>query len=450
MRLSKFSVAICLATLALGVQTSAALKLSSPTDDQIVREKVRLTMPVSELPADMFTQDGQAPDKGRPFISVYVGDSAKQFFVTALSPEMGTVRNGQVTFYWDSKAPYRDPASPKVDKFFKDGKYLIKVSVHDSKGAVVDSASVSVQLRNKVARSNPAPAVLLTNRLAFGQTHMYGVHADVQVYEMVNRIGLPILGGLGMSSDFKVYQTVDDIRDDGTLLLRYRIDKDARVVSFGRKRDLYASDEFAPQVYRLITKMGKVVKRNVFSRQAQYTITDVLPMLPSKPVKEGDSWPSAMTLKIEGITNQITFSGTSMLDSFEWQGGHECAKIVSTMTGNGTIMLAGGKIRSESPKVDAKMTTYFAYRSGQLLRNEITLDFPALILPGAGEPGSDSDQFTNPVMTAANIPPDVGDDEVFRGPSGVPSSPSSDDQDTGKQGAKKGSVQINVVVRLEK
>lgn len=455
MRISKFGVILCLVILMAAVALpSFGFTLTSPTEDQVVRERVRIVIPISALPADALTSDDKpAAEKFRPFVSLHVGDSSKQFFVAALSPELGTVRSGKITFVWDSKAPYRDPASPKVDKFFKDGPYLLRVNIHDAKGATVDSATVKVQLRNKVARSNPAPAVRLVNGLTFGKTRLFGVHADVQVYEMVNRIGLPILGGLGMTSDFKVYQTVDDVRDDGTLLLRYRVDKDARVVSFGQKRDLYQAEEFAPQLYRLVTKLGKVVKRNVFSRQAEYTITDVLPMLPSSPVREGDSWPSAMTLKVEGITNPITFTGTSMLDSFEWQDGHECAKIVSRMTGAGTIMLAGGKIRSESSKVEAQMTTYFAYRSGTMLRNQITLDFPALILPGAGEPGEEFDQSqANPAITG--IPPDIGDeDEVFnRGPRPNISRPGGTKPaaEGPPEGTKKGSVQINVVVRLEK
>jgi hypothetical protein len=222
---------------------------------------------------------------------------------------------------------------------------------------------------------------------------------------------------------------------------------------FGQKRELYQGDVFGPQVYRLVTKLGKVVKRNVFSRQAQYSITDVLPMLPRTPVKEGDSWPSAMTLKIEGITNQIAFGGTSMLDSFEWQGGHECAKIVSTMNGNGTIMINGGKIRSESATVKAQMTTYFAYRSGTMLRNDITLDFDALILPGAGDMG-DAAPDQPQSSASSGIPQDSpAEDEVFRrGPSANATSPGSTGSDKPglPEGAKKGSVQLNVVVRLEK
>ena len=455
MRISRLFVVVCFVLGAASATWAAGtLPLWSPTPDQIVREKVRITIPVSALPSEMFTpSDQKPPEKKRPFVSIEVEDSSKRFFVCALSADVPEVRAGKAIFYWDSKAAYRDPDDPKKDKFFKDGKYTIHVTVHGPDANAAGEGSVVVHLRNKVARPNPAPAVSLVNRLAFGQSRHYGAHADVQVFETVSGMGLPVLGGLGMTSDFKVIQTVDDIRNDGTLLMRYRIDKGARISLFGKKRTLYEADDFGPQLYRLVTKFGKVVKRNVFARQAQYTITDILPVLPYARVKEGDSWPCTMTLKIEGITNQITFAGTSMLDSFEWQGGHECAKIVSRLTGTGAIMINGGKIRSSSPTVVANAITYFAYKSGTLLQNEVTLDFPALIMPGADEPGSESEGESNELtlMTTA-IPPDIEEDEVFRRPtmgrSGT--SASGGAGELGAEGGKKGSVQIKLVVRLEK
>lgn len=454
--LTRLGMFVCLALVLVAVAGQAdALTLLSPTQDQIVRENVRITIPLSSLPADIMSSGsdtGSAAPRQRPFIALHVGDAKAQSFVAAMSGDSGVVSGGNVSFYWNSKAPYRDPAQPKVEKFFKDGNYVIRVDVHDRQGKVVDSATVRVQLRNKVPRSNPAPAVTLVHRLAFGQSRTYRVHADAQVYEMVSGVGLPIAGGLGIASEARILQTVDDVRADGTVLLRCRVDKDAWVSSFGRRRVLYENEQFSPQLYRLISKQGHVIKSNVFSRQAQYTITDVLPVLPGKPVKEGDSWPSAMTLKIEGITNPVAFSGTSMLDSFEWQDGRECAKIISRMTGEGRIMLAGGKIRSESTKVQAQMTTFFDYRSGTLVKNDVVLDFPAVILPGAGEAGSETEDVAamQPDMSTQMEEDEL--DQVYgtrpRTPGGLQERGAR--QDGLPEGTKKGSVQINVEFRLEK
>lgn len=453
---TRLAVCVCLAAVFGGMALQAdALTLLSPTQDQIVRENVRITIPLGALPAGLVSSvsdAGSSAPRQRPFIALHVGDANAQTFVAAMSGDSGVVSGGNVSFYWNSKAPYRDPAQPKVEKFFKDGNYVLRVDVHDYQGKVIDSATVRVQLRNKVPRSNPAPAVTLIHRLPFGQSRVYRVHADAQVYEMVSGVGLPIAGGLGIASEARIFQTVDDVRNDGSVLLRYRVDKDAWVSSFGRRRVLYENEQFSPQLYRLVSKKGHVIKSNVFSRQAQYTITDILTVLPAKPVREGDSWPSTMTLKIEGITNPVAFSGTSMLDSFEWQDGRECAKIVSRMTGEGRIMLAGGKIRSESTKVQAQMTTFFDYRSGTLIKNDVLLDFPALILPGAGEAGSETEDVSAMQPEMASQMEEGELDPVYRTSSGP--RPGSDTrgarQDGLPEGTKKGSVQISVEFRLEK
>ncbi len=87
----------------------------------------------------------------------------------------------------------------------------------------------------------------------------------------------------------------------------------------------------------------------------RFKIMDTLPVLPGKPVKEGDSWPVAFNVKIEGLTDVIRLQGMSRLDSFEWQNGIECAKIVSEgLIGSAKLSLAGGKIRSSADTVTAK------------------------------------------------------------------------------------------------
>lgn len=357
-----------------------------------------------------------------------------------------------LTFYWDSKAPYRDQSNSTTDKFFKDGRYAIKVNIHDSQGKIVDTATVNVDLKNKVPRTNPAPAVPLVYRLSFGQIDTYAVHADVQVFQVVNAVSLPILGGLGMTSDFKVVQSVEDQRSNGEYLLRARVDEGARVGSFGKSRILYRSAANRPQLYRLITKHGNVTKANMFKKQARFAITDVLPILPRSPVKEGDTWPASMHLKVEGLTGAIAFTGTSSLDSFEWQDGHECAKIVSQLTGKGSISLSGGKVRSTGGDVTAQVTTFFAYRSGRALRSEIALEFPAVVEPGAGEyseqeqssESEESDYISplpeddeNPLPTRSSV------SRPARGYTASSSTPSEGFLRDGK-------VHLDIVIQLEK
>jgi hypothetical protein len=455
-----FRIALMVGALLGAALPSSALKLMSPTPNQTVRESVKISIPVADLPPEFVIPQGEVvPDKERPFITVSVGSGGSDRLVAAVSPDAGTVKNGAITFYWDSKAPYRDPQDPRNDRFLKDGRYTLTVQVYNL-GKMSDSASVDIQLKNKLDRSNPAPGVRLVNRLVFGESHTYAAHAEVQVFHVVAGTGLPILGGMGMTSDFKIIQSVEDKRPEGTYLLRCRMDPEGFISSFGQKLRLFASDQPTPQLYRLVDKFGNVLTRNVFSRQGKYTIMDVLPVLDQRPVREADTWPTAFDLKIEGITRVIPLAGDSQLDSFEWQNGHECAKIISTLKGPGAISMDNGRIRSSSTQVDALVVTYFAYKTGKMLRREITLEFPAVIMPGAGqiEGAGSSGATTTPGVTRPPVyAPEPGLEEdmaapgILVPPGGPYSGPSSSaGTQTGEPVAKKGSVQIKVVVRLEK
>ncbi|MGQ9454217.1 MAG: hypothetical protein ACUVT8_01065 [Armatimonadota bacterium] len=448
------------------------LTLISPSPDQVVREYVKITLPLRELPPDFIVEKGEnVPDKARPFLTLYIADESGEHFVAAISGDAGVVRGDTVTFYWDSKAPYRDPQDPKIQRYYKDGRYTLRVQLHDSFGKVMDTANVSVVLRNKIPRSNPAPAVRLVNRLAYGESHVYRVRASVQVFETVgvgksSGTGLPILGGLGLTSDCRVIQSVEDVRPDGTYMLRLKLSDEAFVSSFGKRYRLFQPGEPTPELYRLVDKYGNVLKRNMFSRQAKYSITDIMPVLPRYPVKEGDSWPSKCNFKIEGITDVIPLTGTSQLDSFEWQEGRECAKIISTFTGTSRIYIDNGRIRSSSDTVTANVVTYFAYKTGKTIRNEVNLEFPALIMPGAGQLegieglGSTPESYLpvtpspitptpEPMMDEEPVRPYAG-----RGGSSYPSASSSTalttGAETGGEMAKRGIVQIRMVIQLEK
>jgi len=456
-------VALSATAAALVVMASAplcALTLVFPTQDQTVRESVKISVPVSELPPDFVIPKGEpAPEKGRPFIAVLVGNVGQEKLVGAMSADEGKVVGGTVSFFWDSKAPYRDPAEPRTNKYFKDGRYSLKVEIHDSQGKTSDSATVNIDLKNKVPRPNPAPAIKLINNLNYGQSNVYRVRADLQVFHVVNNVGLPILGGMGLTSDTKILQSVEDIRPNGEILLRCKMDASGYTSSFGQKRMLFPADQPKPQLYRLVDKRGNVITRNVFSRQGKYTIMDVLPVLPGRPVREGDSWPTTMDIKIEGITRVIPLTGSSMLDSFEWQNGQACAKIISSMTGNSRISMNGGKIRSSSDRVDVEIVTYFAYKTGRMIRREFTLDFPAAILPGAEEftpetEGGAQPTGANPMASMmrpftdmAATANDLMDDPYGTGKSSPGREPGVQTPDGS---VRKGSVQARIVIGLEK
>lgn len=437
--------AIASAAILLGViiAPGQAMNLVAPVEGQNVRETVRIKIPASDVPDD-------------GFIAIYAGESGQEQFIKAIDAKSARKTHGVAVFTWNTKSPYRDSSDARTLKYHKDGNYSLKVEVHDASAKTVKSAAVNVFLKNQVPRSNPAPAVSLKNRLAFGQSNTYAVHSNVQVFDAV---GLPVLGGMGMSSDFKVLQSVEDVRDNGELLLRYTIGDKAVVTSFGKKRELYKNDEIKPQLYRLIDKYGDVLKANLFSKQGRFTIMDILPMLPKKHVKEGDTWPTSFSLKIEGLTQLTKFTGTSMLDSFEWQNGRQCVKIISNLVGKTRIDLLGGKIRSSSNNINAQAITYFSYKTGKMMAREITLEFPVNIEAGAEsyEPTGNDDAFSGAAVGSPmpGVPSNDDEDNPGMPGAGTSSYPyggygANNPAQSTQQTSKKGSVQINISVALEK
>lgn len=437
-RYSVRSVVFVVAIILLSPAWCGALQLIVPTDGQAVRERVKIQIPFDDVPDD-------------GFISVYVGEDDADKFVVAISRDSAISDGKTLTFFWNTKAPYYDAAQPMKPLYFKDGRHQLMVQAHDAKGKAVGSTKVTVVLKNRVDRPNPAPGVTLANNLVFGQVRHYNVKCDVSVFEIVNRIGLPILGGMSLSGDMFLTQSVEDVRPDGNCLIRLRTDGKTYVSSYGVKNYLYAGQELKPQLYRLVNKYGEVAKANMFAKQAKYRIMDMLPVLSPGAKKEGDSWPDTVTLKIDGLTPFITLKGSAMLDSFEWEQGRECAKISSIMMSEEPVSLANGKIKSTGP-LNAEVTTYFAYKTGVMLRRDIRLTFDATITPDASdqvgnEPQPDATPGAGwyPYDDELPAPADAYQDTArpgYRGaPSGVPAAPENP--------TKKGRVELGIAIRLE-
>lgn len=437
------TVAFAAALIALSAACCGAFQLLAPTEGEAVRESVKIVVPASTV-----------PDSG--FVAVLVGEPGAEKFVVALSRDSAKAVGNDLVFYWNSKAPYYDPTAkdPMKPLYFKDGRYPFKVQVHDAKGVNVESASANIEIKNRVPRTNPAPGVALVNSLSFGQLNEYRVHCDVSIFEMVNRIGLPKFGGMALSADGVVIQTVEDARPDKEFLLRLRQDERTYISSYGVKQYIYAGDELKPQLYRLTDSHGKVIKGNMFAKQAKYQIMDMLPVLPTQPVKEGDSWPDSMTLKIDGLTPLIKLKGSAMLDSFEWQNGRECAKITSMLSGDTPIVLAGGKIQGAGP-VNAEVTTYFAYKTGKMLQRNIRFTFDAAIAgtddnsggqPDANQPEMSSSPYGDEQdPTMAGLGGRANGGSRRSAPAALRANKAATDN-----GGKKGKVEFDIVVRLEK
>lgn len=366
------------------------LTILTPTPEQTVREYVKIAIPVGEL-GDLYnSSSGQ-----RTFAAINIGAPGAEQFVTAVSLDSATKAGNNIYFYWNSKAPYRDEKNNEL--YFKDGNYSLKIEIYQQLPGIsstdrnkpIKRGSVSIVLKNKVARTNPAPGVWLTHSLKYGQTYSYKVHSIASIYAIPDSssgVKFPVYAGLGITNDFRVIQTVEDIRKDGGIMLRCSLDDSASSTLNGVRTLYYQNVDLLPQLYRLVDKFGRVLNRNVFTKQQDVKITDILPVLPDKAVKEGDSWPDHMVLKLEGLSGELDLSGTTALDSFEWQNGKECAKLISELHSGSDLSLNDGKILKSGP-ISAKVTTFFAYKTNRMVMRRIELNYNARLLPGAGDAG---------------------------------------------------------------
>ncbi|MCS7066994.1 MAG: hypothetical protein NZL85_12075, partial [Fimbriimonadales bacterium] len=75
------------------------------------------------------------------------------------------------------------------------------------------------------------------------------------------------------------------------------------------------------------------------------------------------------------------------IESFEWERGYKCAKIVCEFTGNIPGRFDLGAFRLEKPKVKVKRVIYFAYDIGQVVRMTTSIEFEATVREQIGGTG---------------------------------------------------------------
>jgi len=295
-----------------------------------------------------------------------------------------------VTYVWDTKAPITDPQGelPEKDRWLRDGEHEIKVVVHDADSLPVDSKQFTVYVQNKVQTINPPRPVRLAYRFKLGDISTYHVTIRGELQDVTGR---DILGGVSaFTSEFDIGQWVEDVRPDGTALVRYRLKELPKVTFFGRPyaEQLQPGQEataIPPSIYRIVDRFGRIIKDSVFRRTGNETLLDVLLPLPARSVRIGDTWQAEERFKIEGLGNPLRFSTNLRLDSLEWERGVECAKIGATLTAaNVKLNLVPGQIETdEASSITGTGDIFLGLRSGKIIRSRSVVEMNASVDPTA-------------------------------------------------------------------
>lgn len=362
-----FAVAAAVSCAAfIAAQTSAvAFAIASPTEGQVVRGRVPIVISRASLPQSV---------SATGFVAIKINGE----FVAAVgaSDQSSDTPSDKIEFVWDTKALTGDPARGEAHPF-ADGKYDLVIEAHakqdHQRDAIVETAKVSVNVKNKIDQSNPAPAINLRYKFLLGQMSNYRFSTSGEFYD---KYGFTLSGGQPpILGEFTVGQSIEDARHDGTALVRYKVDRDSSPFAQnpGDAIKMLAKDQRFRSIYRILDSSAKLVEANVFSTKTTGDVSECLLGMPGAGVRVGANWPNTLHMKLEGITEPADLTGTSTLDSLEWEGGLECAKIVSNLSGTVYFQF----LPSAPVPVTCTSTAFFAYKLHKLIKNVMTLEFMA-------------------------------------------------------------------------
>lgn len=367
---------LCVPAVLLAVPAHAmALRILSPTPDEVVREKVAIKVPTAAIPGPP-----AVPAKGATEGQLIV-DIDNRFAAAVARQDKATT-----VYIWDTKGE-TDPAGP-----VKDGRHEIEVSATDAFGEPYGNTDrVEVFVRNQL--SNPPKKVRLRYHFQQDEVHDYAEKVRVR------QAGVDIF-----TANVKIRSTVDDMEGSGAMI-REKIERDSVENDQGQDAPFY----LAGRSLNMTLFPTGAVKPGYKMRLDQAKAVQPLIAFPVAPVSVGSTWTSMLRLNpFYQQMDAVTIRAQNTLESFEWEQGFETAKIVSTFKGPALVSVAGVPTRFQ---LNGKRTTWFAFRVGKIIRTKD--EFTSEPLDSSSLTGG----TTSPTPVPSGYPPSSG----YR-PSGYPTS----------------------------
>lgn len=335
-----------------------------PLNDARVREKVEFRLPLRSI-----------PEGG--FIGITVNNQFKQ----AVAPiALTTDRDkGHLVYHWDTKAL-------KIP----DGKHKVEFTLYAPGGEgreprVMERTSVNVEVANKVAV--PRDGVLLKYRWTPGRTAEYKTNLQMKTITEIKQSGITPTEDLLLSASMGMFMNMMD--NAGGIGLLSWMPKPPFRVQQGQQVSQFTEESLGP-VFQEVDSSGTVRYQTTSlmgqaGRTVYFAVGD-LPILPPRKVKEGFRWASQVVLydplssgEKGALDVSSRFPVSAKIESFEWEKGYKCAKIVYELSGNvpGQFNLAGMQL--SKPKMKLTRVVYFAYDIGQVVRATMTMEFEQTI-----------------------------------------------------------------------
>jgi hypothetical protein len=355
-------VAIGLLILMGCAWAQAPFTIVRPADGARVRETVQIRVPLRSVPADAF-----------------IGVSVDGKFIEAVAPSaLRTDREkGHLIYSWDTKA-----------NNIPDGEHTIELTLYGGRDnpRVLARSAVKVIVENKI--KIPADGIRLQYRWVPGRNFRYQVQVTAKDQTQLRDTGLSPEEALLMEERLSAELYTHAFTPPVALVSWIPVPP--LVTLEGGQYNVINSENMAP-VYQEIEATGRVryqAARMGESQQYQYyyVVVGDLPELPPTKVKEGFRWMTNLVqydpLQTgEGGNPKVAarFPIPARIESFEWERGYKCAKIVCEFTGNLPGQFDMGAFRVEKPKVKVKRVIYFAYDIGQVVRMTTTIEFETTV-----------------------------------------------------------------------
>jgi len=370
MRLIGLVLGVCVAAMAL---TQGTFTIRRPADGSVVREVVKIRIPKNSVPS-----------------SGYVGFWINGKFLEASVPDV----DGQDYVYQLDTKKFKIP----------DGKMTIEAVLYvDYQEApkIVNRSSVEVQLDNASSIRVPPAGFKLRYKFIPGYQLVYNAEFRTVVSTIsqseLNRGGRPAELPLDPER-FRMLYACEGLNDKGYLVRMQAAPnpgKDYIRLTIGGATEAarFPASDCAP-IYLRLTGTGReqygaapfyvpMLGSSAEGKTDMLFANFPLPILPTKNVKPGESWPgaySAGSIDVNKIFESdkftLNFPARGTLEGIEWEGGIPCAKIrntitVGTQSPEGKQLQALGRAFADD-KIELDETVWFALNQGvavKIVRN---------------------------------------------------------------------------------
>lgn len=340
---------------ALHAQTQ--VKIARPLDGATVRETVRIIVPASSVPAG-------------GYVSLSIDGRRR----SALAKE---TESDTFVYEWDTKALDPDANLPMSERQPREGSRKIAVQAYDAAAKKFgDPAEISVIVKNKAPELMPASGLLLRYARKIGATSRVRFFTETNLRDISGARELAATIGQSIEAiDFIVAQSVEDIRPDGTALIRQKLDSAVKIGSAGRMMPVSKENFKAKAAYRIEDGCGRT-QGFIESRAQGEKLVVELPNLPVQRVRIGDQWADVDNVFQEWTSgSNMSMNCSSTLEGVEWEGGYPCAKIKTVFSG--TKKLPNSTILTDAVPIKGERVTYFAFQVGKVISSETTVTLTA-------------------------------------------------------------------------